>query len=171
MSRSAASIDRDMSNFKAIELSQSQPHQKDAPILPLVNPASPFHSDNDMNYTYDFDSDDSVDRTEESSQDNHPRLTWCLVLASETAVSTNTADALSEEDIRQRYANIVLLSDGEHFTLKTVMTELISYCDRKGYPIHFGKFAAGASTTQSPDDNGKGLHVVIHREFNSAAAF
>jgi hypothetical protein len=53
-------------------------------------------------------------------------------------------------------------------TLQAIVGPVKEFCEKKDINVVFGKYAGGASMTQSPNDNGKGLHVIIHQQFNSS---
>jgi hypothetical protein len=102
---------------------------------------------------------------EHSQQDSaSQRASAAGALTEEQAAA---AEAVARAEVLERFATAVCLSDGEYFQIKSIEEELIRHCKRRNLPILFGKFSSGASMTQSPNDVGKGLHMVVHKEFNS----
>ena len=81
-----------------------------------------------------------------------------------TSIEINSQEALTNSYSEYRY--IAILQDGAIPQINAIKNHLEPYCKEKNKDIIWGKYAAGTSLTQSPNDKGA-MHVSLHRLLRS----
>lgn len=66
------------------------------------------------------------------------------------------------------YKYIAIFQDGAIGQIRAIEHTLLQYCDDNNMNIIFGKYAAGTSLTESPNDHGI-MHALLHKFFKSSS--
>ena len=140
--------------FSSSSSSSSSSHQGlQASGVALDHSRAEINAIEAVNFATEIDAIEAVHATvQQSSSSSSQGPNHAIVLALDR----------SPDEIREKFKFMIYAIDGEHNQLKCTIEDLIPRCNRKDFHIIYIKWGGSCSMSQSPNDKGKGLHLVIH---------